>query len=58
VAYALVFVEGFWSVGRYIAGWYAIFVVVVVLAAFIITISAKWGPVQTRTSWLDYFFLR
>jgi hypothetical protein len=54
-AYPLVFWEGFWPLGRVMAGWYAIFVIVVVVAAGIVTLSIRWGAVQYRPGFLDLF---
>jgi hypothetical protein len=56
-AYALVFWEAVWPIVRYVAGWYVIAVTVAILAAGIITLSIKWGPVQYRPGVLDYFIL-
>ena len=57
VAYELAFWEALWPLARYVAGWYAILVIVAVLAAGVITLSIKWGPVQYRPGLLDYFIL-
>ncbi len=56
-AYGLVFWEAAWPAVRYVAGWYVIAVTIVILAAGIITLSIKWGPVQYRPGLLDYFIL-
>ena len=56
IAYPLVFWENFWPMGRIIAGWYAIFVIVIVVAAGIIALSIKWGAVQYRPGFLDMFY--
>ena len=55
IAYSLVFWEEFWPLGRVFAGWYAIFSIVVVVAAGIIALSIKWGAVQYRPGFLDLF---
>jgi len=55
IAYPLVFWDGFWPLGRVLAGWYAIFVIVVVVAAGIVALSIKWGAVQYRPGFLDLF---
>jgi hypothetical protein len=54
VAYGLVFWEAIWPAVRYVAGWYVIVVTVLILAAGIITLSIKWGPLQYRPGLLDY----
>lgn len=56
IAYRLLFWEAFWPLGRVVAGWYAIFVIVVVVAGGIIALSMKWGAVQHRPGFLDLFF--
>ncbi|MGB4065085.1 MAG: hypothetical protein WBK19_14770 [Azonexus sp.] len=55
IAYPLVFWEAFWPLGRVIAGWYAILVIVVVVAAGILALSIKWGAVQYRPGFFDLF---
>lgn len=55
IAYPLVFWESFWPLGRIIAGWYTIFVIVVVIASAIIALSMKWGALHYRPGVLDYF---
>lgn len=55
IAYPLVFWEEFWPLGRIIAGWYSIFVIVVTLAAGLIVLSIKLGFTGSHSSFLDYF---
>ena len=55
IAYALAFLEGLWPLARYIAGWYAIVVIVAIVVVGIVTLSVKWGPVRYRPGLLDYF---
>lgn len=47
-AYFLTFREGFWPVGRVIAGWYSIIVIIVVIAAGIIKLSMWWGLLKNH----------
>jgi len=54
IAYPIAFLDGFWPLGRVIAGWYAIFVIVAVACAVIIALSVKWGAIQYRPG-LDMF---
>lgn len=55
IAYPIVFWEQCWPLGRIIAGWYSIFVIVVVVASGIITLSIKWGPFKSHPGVLDIF---
>ena len=54
IAYALVYWEDFWPLGRIIAGWYAIFTIVITVAAGIIFLSQKWGPFKSGSNFLDF----
>lgn len=55
IAYALVFWEGFWPLGRLIAGWYAIFVIVIAVVTGITVLSIKWGRLKSRSDFWDFF---
>jgi len=57
VAYVLVFWEAFWPLGRVLAGWYAIIVVLVVVTAVIVTVSIKLGPFKTHPGLIDFLIL-
>lgn len=54
IAYLIAFLDGFWPMGRVIAGWYAIFVIVAVACAVIIALSVKCGAIRYRPE-LDMF---
>ena len=59
VAYPLVFWEAFWPLGRYIAGWYVIFVACVLFAVLGVTLSVRFGRLDTPQGFLArflYFF--
>ena len=55
VAYCLMKWEFFATIGRIIAGWYTIFVIISALASIIIALSIKLGPFQQHPGFLDYF---
>jgi hypothetical protein len=57
IAYGVVFWEALWPSVRYVAGWYVILTTVALMVAGLITLSIKWGPVQYRSGWVDYFIL-
>ncbi|MDB5802119.1 MAG: hypothetical protein JWL63_3058 [Rhodocyclales bacterium] len=57
VAYALVYWEAFFPLGRIIAGWYAIFVIIIVLGAGVVTLSVHWGPLRNSGWFADFFSL-
>jgi len=55
LAYVLMHWESFWTLGRVIAGWYTIFVIVTFVLACLIWLSNFHGPVQHRPSIWDIF---
>ena len=55
IAYPIVFMDVFWPMVRVIAGWYAIFVIVVVVCAGLIWLSLKLGLIRHRPGFLDAF---
>ncbi len=57
LAYGLAFWHSFWPLGRIIAGWYAIFAIVVLLGALIVTLSIKHGPVKHGDDLTEFFTL-
>lgn len=55
IAYPIVFLDFVWPMGRVIAGWYAIFVIVVVFGAGIFALSLKWRSNSASSEILDIF---
>jgi hypothetical protein len=56
VACRLALWHGCWPFGRIIAGWYAIFAIVVLLGALIVTLTHKRGPLKQGGDDLAEFF--